>query len=414
MSNGPNGIVEASRRTVFTDALLPDGSLVDISCEGNVIAAIDPAPADSRRGVATIDLEGRLVLPALVEPHAHLDKAFLAERAPNDTGDLMGAIRALEQIRSTLTRADIRDRAVRAAVTLSRNGVVAVRTHADTTIAGGLTSVLGLLDAKNECDGFIDIEVAALMEWPLTGREGADRRALARDAISAGVDVIGGCPHLDPDPVSAVDVLVDLALEAGRPLDLHADENLRPDSEDLFHLARRIVADGLSLRANASHCVSLSMMDETRQREIADLCAAARVSVTALPQTNLFLQGREHRRAIPRGIAPIAVLTDAGVTVAAGGDNLQDPFNPMGRADPLEIAALLVVASHLAPDEALATISTGAAQVLGLSFALEPGRRASFVAVRATSVRHAIAMGPPDRVVVHGGVVIDEQERNTK
>jgi len=414
MSAAPTRTADEGSRVVFTNGLLPGGSLVDITSTGDLITGVDPVAAAPRPGSTTIDLEGRLVLPALVEPHAHLDKAFLAERASNDTGDLMGAIRALERVRNTLTRADIRDRAVRAAVELSRNGVVAVRTHADTTLAGGLDSVLGLLDAKDDCSSFIDIEVAALVEWPLTGRGGADRRALARDAIASGADVIGGCPHLDPDPLEAVNVLIDLALEAGRPLDLHADENLRADSEDLYHLAHRITSDGLTLRANASHCVSLSMMDEFRQRQIADLCATAGVTVTALPQTNLFLQGREHHRAVPRGIAPIALLASAGVVVAAGGDNLQDPFNPMGRADPLEIAALLVVASHLTPDHALQTISTGGAAVMGLSCGLEPGRRASFVAVRATSVRQSIAMGPPDRLVVHGGVVIDEQKRNTK
>lgn len=397
---------------VFTGACMPDGTVVDVAVDGGVITGVGPQLP--RAGRTVIDLGGRLVLPGLVEPHAHLDKAFLAERAPNSTGDLMGAIRALEAIRSTLTPDDICERAVRAATALSENGTVAVRTHADTTISGGLDSVLGLLEAKRRCAGFIDIEVAALLEWPLTGREGADRRALARDAIGAGIDVIGGCPHLDPDPVGAVNVLVDLALESGLPLDLHADENLRPESEDLLHLARRIVDDGLAMRANASHCVSLSMMEPARQRETADLCAAAGVTVTALPQTNLFLQGREAARAVPRGIAPVQLLCEAGVTVAAGGDNLQDPFNPMGRADPLETAGLLVLAAHCPMHTALDAISTGAGLVLGRRIGLVVGDEASFVAVTATSVRHAIAMGPPDRVVVHGGVVIDEQKRNTK
>lgn len=391
---------------------MPDGAAVEVSVDGGVITGVGSRLP--REGCTVIDLGGRMLLPGLVEPHAHLDKAFLAERAPNVTGDLMGAIRALEQIRSTLTEADITARAIRAATSLSENGTVAVRTHADTTISGGLDSVLGLLEAKRRCAGFIDIEVAALLEWPLTGRDGADRRALARDAVDAGIDVIGGCPHLDPDPVGAVNVLVDLALESGLPIDLHADENLRPDSEDLRHLASRIIDDGLVLRANASHCVSLSMMDPTNQRRTADLCAAAGVSVTALPQTNLFLQGRQTSTAVPRGIAPVQLLQEAGVNVAAGGDNLQDPFNPMGRADPLETAGLLVLAAHLPVDRALEAISTGAGRVLGRRIGLAVGDEASFVAVPATSVRHAIAMGPPDRVVVHGGVVIDEQKRNTK
>lgn len=401
---------------VFSDGLDLRGQRVDILTADGTVTAVEPHDPARTVGApeATVDLGGRLVLPPLVEPHAHLDKALLAERIENPTGDLMGAIRALESARETLTRDDICERAVRAARLLSSNGVVKIRTHADTTSSGGLTSVEGLLEARRRCAGFVEIEVAALVEWPLTGREGADRRSLARDAIAMGAQVIGGCPHLDPDPVGAVHVLVDLALEHGLALDLHADENLRPDSDDLYHLASRLLADGVAMRANASHCVSLSMKEPARQREIADLCAAAGVSVTALPQTNLFLQGRETTTAVPRAIAPVDLLRRAGVVVAAGGDNLQDPFNPVGRGDPLETAGLLVMAAHLSPVDALDCISTGAASVVGAPTGPAPGSRASFVAVRATSVRESMAMGPPDRVVVHGGVVIDEQKRNTK
>ena len=34
-------------------------------------------------------------MTAAVEPHAHLDKAFLADVLPNQTGDLLGAIDAM-------------------------------------------------------------------------------------------------------------------------------------------------------------------------------------------------------------------------------------------------------------------------------------------------------------------------------
>lgn len=402
---------------VFTGGIDARGRRIDIHVESGVVTAILPSSDDSglsQAEIDVVDLAGLLVLPGFVEPHAHLDKALLAERVDNPTGDLMGAIGALETIRDTLTADDICERAMRAARLLSVNGVTKIRTHADTTVSGGLASVLGLLEASRRCAGFIDIEVAALVEWPLTGNQGAERRALARDAVQAGVHVLGGCPHLDPDPEGAVDVLIDLALEAGLPLDLHADENLRAESDDLFFLARRILSDGLTMSANASHCVSLSMKELSRQREIADMCAQAQVSVTALPHTNLFLQGREAHVGVPRGITPVDILREAGVTVAAGGDNLQDPFNPVGRGDPLETASLLVMAAHQSPDGALDCISTGSARVVGLDLGLDVGKRASFVALGATSVREAIAMGPPDRLVVHGGVVIDEQNRNTK
>ena len=40
--------------------------------------------------------------------------------------------------------------------------------------------------------------------------------------------------------------------------------------------------------------------------------------------------------------------------VAAGADNIRDPFNPLGRTDPLETASLLAAAAHLTPAQALA------------------------------------------------------------
>ena len=48
---------------------------------------------------------GYVLLPAFAEPHAHLDKAFLAERVDNPTGDLMGAIDAMARARGSITLA---------------------------------------------------------------------------------------------------------------------------------------------------------------------------------------------------------------------------------------------------------------------------------------------------------------------
>src|SRR5688500_19581514 len=94
---------------------------------------------------ATLAEDGYLILPAFAEPHAHLDKAFLAERVPNPTGDLMGAILAMEAARSTITVEDTIERAERAARLMLANGTTAIRTHADATPGAGLTSVEALI-----------------------------------------------------------------------------------------------------------------------------------------------------------------------------------------------------------------------------------------------------------------------------
>lgn len=393
---------------------VPSLGLVDVDVDNDIISSITAANTTTTDAVVH-NLAGHVLLPGFVEPHAHLDKAFLADRIDNPHGDLLGAIHGLEAVRDTITFDDIVQRAVQAAQLMSCNGVTSVRTHADTTTNGGLTSVLALLEAKRLCSSFIDIQVAMLLSWPVTGTAGANNRALARDAVNAGVDVIGGCPHLDADPRGAVDYLLGLATESNLPLDLHADENLRPTSQDLDYLAHLVLAENLRHPISASHCVSLSTQDEHTVRTTAERVAAAEINVIALPHTNLFLQGREYATNTPRAITPVSILREAGVNVAAGADNVQDPFNPMGRADPLETASLMVMASHQNANQAMYMVTSAASQVVHNHLAsITVGQQANLVAVPASNVREAIAMGPPDRFVVYGGVAISHQKRNIK
>jgi cytosine deaminase len=93
------------------------------------------------------------------------------------------------------------------------------------------------------------------------------------------------------------------------------------------------------------------------------------------------------------------------VTVAGGGDNLRDPFNPVSRADPLETASLLVTAGHLTPEEAYTAVSTGARAAMGLpEVQVAPGFPAELLAIQASSLGEAIA-GGTSRVVIHRGRV---------
>ncbi|MDP9463536.1 MAG: amidohydrolase family protein, partial [Actinomycetota bacterium] len=304
--------------------------------------------------------DGYLILPAFAEPHAHLDKAFLAERVDNPTGDLMGAILAMERARGSITLADTIERAERAARLMLANGCTAIRTHVDLTLTCGLTSVEALIEVRRRLRDLVDIQVVPLCAWPSIGPEGADQRALLRDAIAMGIDVVGGCPHLESDPAAANECLLAIAAEAGLPVDLHTDETLNPAILALEDLAERVLASGFAHGVTASHCVSLAVQPEHRQCEVAEKVAAAGISVIALPHTNLFLQGREHRVATPRAVTAVTALRGAGVNVAAGADNLQDPFNPVGRGDPLETAGLMIMTAHVLPADALNMVTRAA------------------------------------------------------
>jgi cytosine deaminase len=393
--------------TVLTNATLVDGDVTDVLVDGDVIAAIGTDVASHTAGPAAtvVDLTGYVLLPAAVEPHAHLDKAFLAEVVPNPTGDLMGAIEAMQASRHVMDTPGIVQRAERAARLMAANGYSAVRTHADLTVEHGLRSIEALVEVRRRVADVIDVEIVALAGWPITGADGADTRALLREAMAIGADLVGGCPHLEVysggSIEAATDVFLQAAVDAGTGVDLHTDETLDPAANGLDVLARGVL-DGFTLGATASHCVSLGMQPEHQQRETAGRVAAAGVHVIALPHTNLFLQGRGHAP-MPRGLTAIAALRAAGANVAAGADNLQDPFNPIGRACPFETAGLMMIAAHELPEQAWRSVSAAAARALGRRAEIAAGYPADLVAVRAATVREAIAFGPPDRIVWRRG-----------
>jgi cytosine/creatinine deaminase len=371
------------------------GHFFDVTVTAEKISAINLS-TDSVDGVEhhpqIIDAKGGLLTTSLAEPHAHLDKAFLSERIANPTGDLMGAINAMESNRHMLTIEDTITRAERAVRLMVSNGVTAIRTHADVTEWNSLDSIEALTEVRNRTRDIVEMQIVALLGWPLSGDLGQANLTLGKKAIKLGADILGGCPHLDSDPVGSNIALLQLATELGCPLDLHTDEHTDEKRISLEDLADRVIATRFKNEVTASHCVSLGMQNQNDQKRISEKVALANIGVITLPHTNLFLQGRDNAVAPPRGLTAVKALRTAGVRVAAGADNLQDPFNPVGTGDPLETASLLVLAAHQLPEDAFAAISNTAKSVMGLpETQLKIGDLANLMLTPAGSIREAIA-----------------------
>jgi cytosine deaminase len=374
------------------DLLIEDGIVID--------EHIDPSTVEC----PVVDVGGMLLLPALAEPHAHLDKALTADLAPNPSGDLRGAIdawmeaEAAGRFEPVGMAGRIRDELRR----LLLSGTTAVRSHLNVGGGVGIEHLRVALDVAEEFAGAIDVQLVAMITMPLTGPGSETNVAALREAVEAGVHLVGGCPHLEPDPVGAIEVLTSVA-DQHRPIDLHVDETLDPSMQtvaEVISAAQRRP----EVRFTASHCVSLSALEGDRLAVLADGLAESGVGVVALPQTNLFLQGRDAERLTPRGIAPVSVLRRHGVAVAAGGDNVQDPFNLVGRSDPLEAAALMVMAAHETPEEAFDLVSNGARSVMGLpECGPWRGAVADVVAMPVRSMREAIADASSERIVFRAG-----------
>lgn len=398
---------ETAPDLVLAGGCLAEGRLVDLHVVDGLVAAVLEPGTPVAAGTPREDLSGWLLVGAMAEPHAHLDKALTAEQVPNPRGDLMGAIDAWMTAASAgmFTPEDIADRATEALELLLANGATAVRTHVN--IGAGEEALQAVREARSRMEGLLDVQIVALTSNPITGPEGRENRRALAVALEVGVDLIGGCPHLDPDGTTLMTDAFAAASDAGIGLDLHVDEMLDPEVLYLRELVRMVHDTGFAHPVTASHCVTLGLQSPDVQAAVSREVADAGVSVVTLPQTNLFLQGRNHPTATPRGLTAIEALRQAGALVCAGADNVQDPFNLVGRSDPLETAALLVMAGHRLPDEAFRMIGADARACLGLpSAAPVVGAVADLVAIDAPSVRGAIADAPMARKVFHRGRLV--------
>jgi cytosine deaminase len=382
-------------------ATLADGSTVDVTIAGDSVTAVVPSTGTAA-GPGELDLRGFTLLTAPADPHAHLDKARSWDAIRPPMGDLGLAIASWKAHTVTMTEDDIAERALAQALDMLANGTTAVRTHVDILTTGdALRGVRALVAVRERLAGLMDLELVAL-----AGPEAPD--AAVEAALDAGIDAVGGAPHLAADPMVDLRRLLAIAERRGAPVDLHTDESL-DGADTLLELAR--IVRGWTQNVSAGHCVRLGMMSDAELAPVVAEVVASRVGVIANPITNLYLQGWETSVGTPRGLTALRALLDAGARVAAGADNVRDPFNPLGRGDALETAMLLVVAGHLTIDEAYALVAEGAREVMGLSPAGPvPGAAAELLAVRASGLAEAVASAPPDRIVIHAGRVVARSE----
>src|SRR6266513_4988633 len=84
-----------------------ESGMRDLAVVAGRFAALEPRMSAER----TIDAEGRMAVPGFVEPHIHLDKALISERAPvNVSGTLTEASEILWESKRNYTVDEISDR----------------------------------------------------------------------------------------------------------------------------------------------------------------------------------------------------------------------------------------------------------------------------------------------------------------
>jgi cytosine/creatinine deaminase len=399
---------------LFRNVRLPDNRLVDLLIEGGRIARIGSGPAAA--GGTVVEGAGRLVSPGFVEPHLHLDKAFLMERLPGRVASVAEAIAVTAALKRQFTRQDILERAEQTLRLALRHGTLAARVHAEVDPVLGLTSLEAALELRQRWRGTLELQVCAFPQDGIQRLPGTED--LLREALRLGADVIGGVPYVDPGHRAHVDTVLALADEFGKPADFHVDFSDDPAVLDVGYIAERTLALGLTGRVAVGHVTTLATLPPARLAPLLELLAQAELSVLTLPATDLHLGGRGDAYNTRRGLTPVRALLAAGVNLAAGSNNVRNAFTPFGNADPLEIGLLLMVGAHLSDREDLPTVwqalTANGARALGLAeYGLAEGRPANLVLFEAPDVWEALVGQAEKRYVVANGRVVAENRRES-
>ncbi|RZI89247.1 MAG: cytosine deaminase, partial [Variovorax sp.] len=323
---------------LITRATLPDGRT------GMSIAVQDGRIAEVTEGLAapareTIDANGMLVAPHFVDPHFHMD-ATLSYGLPrvNQSGTLLEGIALWGELKPLLKAEALIERALAYCDWAVARGLLAIRTHVDTSDPS-LLAVDALLEVKRQVAPYIDLQLVAFpQDGVLRSAGGVDN---LKRALDKGVDVVGGIPHFErtmADGAASVKLLMEIAAASGKLVDMHCDESDDPLSRHIETLAFESQRLGLQGRVTGSHCTSMHSMDNYYVSKLLPLIAESGVSVIANPLINITLQGRHDTYPRRRGMTRVPELMAAGVNVAFGHDCVMDPWYGMGSGDMLEVA----------------------------------------------------------------------------
>jgi cytosine deaminase len=383
------------------DIAVADGRITGVAARGE-----RPAPPRS------IELSGRIVLPAFVDCHTHLDKGHIWPRRPNPDGSFIGALDAAGADRVARWSAeDVARRMDFALRSAHAHGTRALRTHLDSIPPQEDISWPVFEAMRERWKGRIELQAACLFGIE-QARDATWFRSLVKKVAAAG-GVLGAVTYMVPDLDELLDRIFRAAIDHGLDLDFHADETDDVAAVSLRKIAETALRTGFEGNILVGHCCSLARQPDAEVLSTLDKAARAGLAVVSLPMCNLYLQDRRRDRTTPRwrGVTLLHEMAARGIPVCVASDNTRDPFYAYGDLDMLEVYRMATRILHF--DHPVAdwpkTVAATPAQVMRLDGAgtIAPGGPADLVVFRGRSWTELLSRPESDRIVIRDGRAID-------
>ena len=344
-----------------------------------------------------IDGKGNVLLPPFVDSHVHLDATLTAGQPEwNESGTLFDGIRIWSERKQDLTKEDVKKRARKTIENMVGHGIQHVRGHVDVTDPH-LIAAQALLELREELKDQIDLQLVAFpQEGILSYPHG---RELMEQAVKEGLDVVGGIPHFEFTTEygwQSVHFLMALADKYDRLVDVHCDEIDDPASRNLEVLATEAYERGMKDRVTASHTTAMGSYNNAYTYKLFRLLKMSDINFVSNPLVNVHLGGRFDTYPKRRGVTRIKELTNAGINVSFGEDDVQDPWNPLGNGNMLDVVTMGVYIAHLMGyhqlQDAFNYVTYNGAKTMHISdqYGIEVGKPANCILLNAADFYNAL------------------------
>lgn len=370
--------------------------------------------------LSEIDAKGNLVSSPFIESHVHLDSALTAGNPRyNKSGTLLEGIEIWGEYKENLTKEDIKENARETVKWLIANGVLKIRTHADST-EPSLITLKALLEVKEEMKEYVDIEIVAFPQDGIFTLNGGDK--LLEEAAKLGADVIGGIPQVEftrEDGIKQIDFIFNLAQKYNKLIDIHTDETGDSQSRFTEVIAKYALESGMRNMVTASHTTAMHNYDNDYAAKLISLIKRSKINIVTNPFSNSMLQNRLDGYPRKRGHTRVDQLLGSGVNVSVGSDNIMDPFNSLGRGSMLQAIHFLSHTGHLSGEEDMKKLFDMITKNAAITFndsdyGIDISNNADLIILDAKNEKEAIRLNSECLYVIRRGKILLETKPSVR
>lgn len=301
-----------------------------------------------------------------VNAHCHLDRAFtLTKKNFRLTGaTLQEKWGLVDEIKKKSTVSQIYDRMAYSLEMMLEEGVQAVGSFIDIDEVIKDKAIKAAQKIKDHYGKKIKIKFINQVLKGVIDKE-------ARHWFDYGaefVDIIGGLPGKDKGKEEEhLEIILQKAKDLGKMVHVHVDQLNTSKEKETELLAKKTIEAKMEGKVVAVHSISLASQPKVYRKKVYKLSQKAKLMFVSCPTAWIDSRRNEELSVTHNAITPVDELSQYGLIVALGTDNIADIYKPFTLPEMWMELRFLLEANHFYEIDELVKIATiNGLKVLGI------------------------------------------------